>query len=133
MKSTAAQFAKILYEITKDKSRTEIDGVMVGFVQMLKKNGQLRLKQDIINGFINIYNRENGIIEADVISRERLNNQLADKLFGFIKNKYSAKEVVINNRIDESIKGGVIVKVGDEVMDGSVDRKLKILRSSLAK
>ena len=46
----------------------------------------------------------------------------------YVKNKYSAKEVIIKNTVSEKIKGGVVIKVGDEILDGSVERKLKELK-----
>ena len=40
--------------------------------------------------------------------------------------------MIINNIIDESVKGGVIIKVEDEVRDGSVRGKLGELKKILA-
>jgi F-type H+-transporting ATPase subunit delta len=133
MKITAQPYAKALYESTKSKSQSEIDAVISGFAKILQKNNQLKLKKEISKKFKEIYNRENGIVEAEVISKEKLDNKLVDKLIGFVKDKYKAKEVVIDNVVNESIKGGIIVRVGDEVMDGSVERKLKELKSILEK
>ncbi len=52
---------------------------------------------------------------------------------GFIKGKYSAKEVAIRNILDENIGGGMIIRVGDEVLDGGIARQLEELRNNLAK
>jgi F-type H+-transporting ATPase subunit delta len=41
------------------------------------------------------------------------------------------KDVVTHVRIDAAILGGVIVKIGDTVMDGSVRKRLTTLRSRL--
>ncbi len=131
MKVSAQQYAKALYEVTKGKSEKEIDAAVLGFVKILQKNNQLGLKKDISKKFHEIYNQENGIVEAEVISREKLNSQLVDKLIRFIKEKYSAKEVVINSKIDEGVKGGIIVKVGDEIIDGSIEKQLNNLRNIL--
>ena len=50
-----------------------------------------------------------------------------------MKEKYKAKEVVIKNKIDENIKGGIIIKVGDEIVDASISGKLRSFKSSLDK
>ena len=50
-----------------------------------------------------------------------------------MKKKYQAKEVVLKNIVDENIKGGMIVRVGDEVMDGSIAGKLGELKKILVK
>ncbi len=41
------------------------------------------------------------------------------------------KEVITHYREDPGILGGVIVRVGDRVMDGSLRRRLKILRRQM--
>lgn len=132
MKITITQYAKTLYESVKDKSPKEISGVISGFVKILAKNNQIKNGGKIIARFSDIHNQENGIVEAEVISRKVLSNTLSNKLKGFIKEKYQAREVVLKNIIDEKIKGGIVVRVGDELMDASVSKKLRDLKYKLS-
>jgi len=60
-----------------------------------------------------------------------LSNELLNKIKTYIINKYSAKEVGIKNIIDEKIKGGIILQVGDEMMDASVRKQLIELKKNL--
>ncbi|HRY82805.1 MAG TPA: ATP synthase F1 subunit delta [Candidatus Moranbacteria bacterium] len=133
MKITATQYAKTLYEMTEKKSQKEIDNVMENFVKVLAKNNQLKFKKNIIAKFEEIYDRENGIVTAQVVSREKLESGMIKKITDFLKSKYKAKEVVVENKIDENIKGGIIIKVGDEVLDGSVINQLNNLKKMLVK
>jgi F-type H+-transporting ATPase subunit delta len=132
MKITASQYAKTLYELTLDKTQKDIDSAVLGLAEILIKKNQMRLLPIVIEKFNEIWNKENGVVEAEVISRGELSNELRNKLRNYISNKYQAKEVLINNIINESIKGGIIIRVGDEVMDGSVSRQLRELKSLLA-
>ncbi|NTU66483.1 MAG: ATP synthase F1 subunit delta [Candidatus Moranbacteria bacterium] len=131
MKYTATQYAKTLYEITKGRGEQEIKDDIAGFLRLLVKNGDMRLRDAVIKRFGEIYDAKNGIIEAEVVSREKLDAAMIDKLTGFIKDKYGANEVVIKNKIDEKIDGGIIIKVGDELMDGSIARQLAKMRNKL--
>lgn len=131
MKITSVQHAKALYAATKGKSHQEIDEAVINFGRILSKNSQLNLGKDIIKKLNDIYNSENNIVEAQVISREGLASGLTEKVAIFIKEKYGARGVIIQNKINKHIKGGIIIKVGDEILDGSVDRKLKELRKKL--
>jgi F-type H+-transporting ATPase subunit delta len=131
MKITPNQYAKTLYELTQEKSQSEIGNVVSEFANLLTKKNQTKLLPKIIEKFTTIWNKENGIVEAEVISREKLSSLLVDNLIRFVKDKYKAKEVLINNIVNESLKGGIIIRVGDEVMDGSVDRQLRTLRLRL--
>jgi len=133
MKITSTQYAKTLYDLTKDKNHKGIDGVVSEFSGIIRKNGDIRKMKEIAKKFEEIYNRENGIIEAEVVSRDHLHSELKKKLKNFLKEKYQVKEVVINNIIDEAVKGGVIIRIGDEVMDSSVERQLRELKNILVK
>ena len=133
MKVTANQYATTLYELTQDKNKSEIDSVAKKFTEMLIKNGQLKMAKKIIEKFSGIYNQKNRIIEAEVTTARKLESSQVHKVEIFIKEKYEAKEVVMNNKIDENIKGGIIIRVGNETLDASINMHLinlnKLLRA----
>lgn len=133
MKITVTQYANTLYELTDGKSKQDIDGVVAVFLKVLKKNGQLKMAGKIIAKFNDLYNQKHGIAEAEITSREALDKDVSNKLRNYVSTKYKAKEVVIKNKIDENIKGGVIIKVGDEIVDASISGKLNDLKNRLAK
>ncbi|MFZ2226044.1 MAG: ATP synthase F1 subunit delta [Candidatus Moraniibacteriota bacterium] len=131
MRITSIQYAKSLYEATAEKSHGEVDVLVSNFVKVLAKNGQMRLKNEILRKFETVSNMKNGIVVAEVSSREKLSEGMIENLTKFIKEKYQAEKVVIENKIDEKIGGGVIVKVGDEVFDASVKGQLKKMQQIL--
>jgi F-type H+-transporting ATPase subunit delta len=133
MKITTTQYAKSLYEATTGKSQGEINNILENFVKILSKNNQLKFKENIIAKFEEIYNQENGIVLAEITSREKISGKLEKEIESFISKKYKAKEVVIENKIDENIKGGIIIKVGDEVLDASIKSQLANLKNLLNK
>ena len=53
---------------------------------------------------------------------------LAEKL-----GKVTGKNVILKTNVDQRIIGGVIVKIGDKLIDGSVARQLKSLQAALLK
>lgn len=131
MKISAQQYAKTLYEVTKDKSQAEANAVVASFSAVLKKNNHLKLKEKIIGKFEEIFNQESGIVKAEVVSRDALSDDLRTHLRTYIRTKYQAKEVILAEKIDENIKGGIVIRVGDEVMDGSLERRLRGLKNIL--
>lgn len=66
---------------------------------------------------------------AEVTSALPLNSSEQDSFKKDLLSKVGAKEVSF--RVDPSILGGVVIKVGDKVLDGSVAGKLEGLRQSL--
>jgi len=102
-------------------------------VSALRRNGETRKIKEIAGKFGEIFNKENGIIEARIISREEISKELRNKLLTYVSNKYDAKEVILNSIVDKNVKGGIIIRVGDEITDGSVGRKLEDLRKELVR
>jgi F-type H+-transporting ATPase subunit delta len=131
MKITPNQYAKTLYELTEEKSHNEINDVISEFAKLLAKKNQTRLLPKIIEKLNSIWNKNNGIVEAEVASARKLESHQVHKVESYLKEKYKAKEVVLNNIVNGSIKGGIIIRVGNEVMDASVERHLKDLRIQL--
>ena len=47
--------------------------------------------------------------------------------------KMMGKPVIVNSKVDSSLIGGIIIKIGDQVMDGSVKSKLAVLKRELGR
>jgi len=133
MRITVTQYAKSLYEITAGKTEQEIASLVKGFFDVLVKNRQLKLVNNIIERFSEISNKAQGIVEAEIVSVKILDSDTLKKIELFIINKYSAKKVIIKNTVNEKIKGGLIIKVGDELLDASVAGLLAGLKRELTK
>ena len=133
MKIKEGKYAQTLYELTNGKNNSDINAVVSNFIKVLAKNGQIKLASKIIQKFNEIWNAGEGIVEAEVISTHKLESAQLHKIESYLKEKYETKKVLINNKIDESIKGGIIIKVKDEVLDGSIANQLKMLKTNLSK
>ena len=133
MKTSIKQYSETLFELTDGKSEQETLAIVIKFVQKLKADGQLGSAEKIMKKFSQIYNEKKRIVVAEITTREKISQQTAGDVERFIKEKYAAEEVVIENTIDEKIKGGIIIRVGDEILDGSVSAQLKKLKNILSK
>jgi len=133
MRLEEVQYAKALYEITKGKNQDEIDGLLSNFTNLLIKNNQTKLIDKILERFKSIWNEKENIAEAEVVSVCELDLDQIEKIENFIRSKYDIKKVLIDNVIDKEIKGGIIIKIGDDILDGSIKGKLKKLKNNLSK
>lgn len=133
MKISILQYAKALLELTDEKSEQEVSDTVKGFARQLEKNGQMKNAGRIMEKFSEIYDAKHGIVKAEIVSREKISSEMADKIKVFIKEKYSADEVIIENVVDENIRGGITMKVGNEILDASISAQLKRLKSVLSK
>jgi F-type H+-transporting ATPase subunit delta len=103
---------------------------MVRFLQKLVQNRRQMLLPQIAIEYGNLVDEATGRIHAQVtLSREASDADrkvIADQL-----SRAFAKTVVPHVNVNPDILGGVVVKVGDRVMDGSVRKRLKTLKSRI--
>ncbi len=86
----------------------------------------------IIRQYVVLANKARNIVEAEVITALPLSQAekaaLSQKL-----TKVTGRTVILKPAIDPSIIGGVIVKIGDKLIDGSISRQLKALEQVLVR
>lgn len=71
-----------------------------------------------------------GTVVANITSARTLTSELRQKLSNFIQYETSARRVVLEERIDPSVIGGVLIQTPTLTLDASVSTKLKRLRTS---
>ncbi|NOQ67807.1 hypothetical protein GQ568_00005, partial [Patescibacteria group bacterium] len=70
---------------------------------------------------------EKNISKIEIISNEKINPEILNKIIQKFK-----KQIEIEEKIDESLVGGMIIKIDDSLLiDGSVKRKLEDLKKNL--
>lgn len=131
MKITPKQYAITLYSVIKKDDN--IKDAVRKFIKVLVDNNDISKSDKIVEEFIKIWDRENGIINAKVASARKLDNESVKSINDYILESSKAKEVVLDKKIDKNILGGVIIKFGDKVIDGSLKMKLKELKNNLVK
>ena len=117
-------------ELLANALQDRMPRLMVRYIQMLVKNRRQMLIPEIAREYLDLVDEAEGRMharvtvatEADDALRQAIASQLS-RLFG--------KEVVPHMTVDPEIMGGVVVHVGDTVLDGSVRRRMAGLRRRL--
>ena len=86
---------------------------------------------DIIDFFNKLYNDSKKIMVGTAITAVKLDEDQLSALGDSYAKKFGLASVTLENKVDPEIIGGVILKVGDCVIDGSVKNKLKKIRAQL--
>jgi F-type H+-transporting ATPase subunit delta len=86
----------------------------------------------IIKEYRQLANQARNIAEAEVTTAIPLGDGQRQTLSAKLS-AVTGKNVVLRTRVDEDILGGVIVKIGDKLIDGSVLRQLQSLKDALLK
>lgn len=73
---------------------------------------------------------DKGEVSAEVTSAKKLTKAQTDKLAKTLKASVG-KDVKVNVSVDESLIGGLIVKVGSKMIDSSIKSKLSNLQNAM--
>ena len=104
--------------------------VFVRFLQTLVKNRRQALIPEIAEEYRTLLDHVEGRVHAQVtVARE--SDDAERQLIAKELSRVLGKTVIPHLTVNPAILGGVVVRVGDEVMDGSVRRRLAKLRNTL--
>lgn len=104
--------------------------VFLLYLQALVRNRRQMMVPSIANEYDTLLDASNGIVHARVIVAKETSDAERDAI-GAQLSKVVGKTVVPHVEIDPTILGGVIVRMGDTVMDGSLQRRLALLRKRM--
>ena len=99
-------------------------------IDLLITNKRLSILYDIAHGFNDIYNRENNIERATVITATPISDKIKTQVLKKLQ-KLSNKSVEIENIIDETILGGFILRYENREYNASLSQRLSKLKSEL--
>lgn len=93
------------------------------WLYILIESGKQKFIKEYINEFINMYNEKNNIIKGFAWTTELIDQSIIKKLEDTISKKLN-KKIMIENRINRELIGGIKLEVGDDVWDNSIKNKL---------
>lgn len=119
-----------IVEIVSDICADNIDETGVNFIRLLLENGRLLLMPDISVLFDQLKADADGSLEAKVTSAYAL-TQSQSKAIASGLTKKLGRDVSVVSEVDKSLVGGVVIRAGDLIIDGSVSGYLRELSSQL--
>jgi F-type H+-transporting ATPase subunit delta len=133
MKVTVKQYAAALYGAVKDKDGNEAKSALANFLKVLVNNNDLKKADKIIAEFVNIWNKSEGFVLADVVSARRLDNDSNKTIREYVRVLSGARDVELRESVDGRLLAGFVLKFNDIVMDGSLRRKIGELKDEMVK
>ena len=100
------------------------------FVQVLARNKRLQLLPEISAQFEALRALEEKSLDVEIISAYELSEQEQTRLADVLSRRFE-REIQMTSRVDTTLVGGVVIRAGDTVIDGSVKGKLEKLAESL--
>lgn len=102
------------------------------FIRVLIENRRLSLAGEIATIYHQLRDAAEGTIEAEVVSAQPLSAGQSARIAAALKRRLS-KEVKLGNRVDPALIGGVMIRAGDLVIDGSARGRLERLAAQMIK
>lgn len=99
-------------------------------IKVLAENGRLAALPSVAELFTEFKAEYDKEIDVDIISATELAAGQQESLVSALEKRFSRK-IKLNCSVDETLVGGLIVKAGDNVIDGSLRGKLNRLASTL--
>ena len=105
--------------------------IVAANIALLAEQGHGRLVPEVVEDFISDAAQSRGTMTAEVTSAVELSDGQKDRLRRSLTDR-TGRAIVLRTMVDPSIGGGVVVRVGDQIMDGSVNHNIERLRAGLA-
>jgi ATP synthase F1 delta subunit len=113
-------------------SYLKVSSHSVKFLKLIIAQGSLIAINDIIKAIFYIYEERIKKVTAEVTSPVKLDEGHVGRLKTAIRS-LTSRDVEIESKLDPSLIGGFIVKVGSTVYDSSIKGQLQILKSELTR
>ncbi len=124
---TAAEQVKALSAVLE---KAGIKGLAANFLLLVASNRRLFAARDMVRAFRALVASHKGEVTAEVTVAEKLN----DKHLGALKSALkgvTGKDVALDVKLDPSIIGGLIVKLGSRMVDTSLKTKLNAIKHAM--
>jgi len=143
LESTPRAFTFLITpNIKKDSKKQVIDRAFGGrvneivqnFLKVVIEKGRAEALPEIVTAFVAMHHERQGELVVKVQTAQALEDDDRDRLRRILRNKFKNKgynDVVLEEKVDARLLGGVIVRTGDDLYDGSLRTRLAAIGDRL--
>ncbi len=110
--------------------RGRASDLLVDALQVINRKGRLGLVPAIAEAYHLRHQEHLGRVDVHVTTAVELGERLRERLASVLR-KHSGREPQLLERVDESLIGGIVIKLDDEKIDASVVHEIDRLRRAL--
>ncbi len=110
---------------------TTLSGLSKKLIDLLAENKRLAILQAVATQYNLLYNTSKGIVKATVTTAVAIDEAMRKQVLDKATTLADGKKIDLENKIDKTILGGFILRVGDIQIDTSIANKLKKLKRDL--
>ena len=87
----------------------------------------------IVDEFERRYDEKHKRVHAEVVTAVQLDETRRNQLRDNLAVRLGAQEIVLNEKVDPTILGGMVVKTANQTLDGSIKTKIEQIRRLIVK
>ncbi len=110
--------------------RGKASDLLVDSLQVLNRHGRLDIFETLVEVYRTEHQMRHGLIDVRVTTAVPLSDELRDQLTATAK-RMGGRQPNLIEEVDESLIGGLVVRIGDRKFDTSVTTQLRGLRQTL--
>jgi len=137
MDNAARNAGDLIEELTREMNKERQSAITLelmdigGGAEAVAQRRRAYLLPKVLETFLELAEERIGTVRAEVRSAVELSEEQAERLRERLT-AYTGKNVRLQVRIDESLRGGLVVRIGDTTFDGSLDTHLERLHRQLS-
>jgi len=124
----AASGRKKVLETIVDK--VGISKIVASFLFLLFDKGRFDFLSDINEFYQKLADELKGVLQASLVSASELSSETVEKIRTTLS-KRTGKDIILQVEQDPGLIGGIVSRIGDLVLDGSIKSQLLNMRESL--
>jgi len=110
----------------------DISPLALNLAFILTNRGNFNLINEIVTDYQGLMDDYKGIDKAELITAIALDDVEKGRLIAYLES-ITGKKIVLIERVDPTIVGGLIARVGGKIIDGSTLSQLALLRDNLSR
>jgi F-type H+-transporting ATPase subunit delta len=117
-------------KVLQDAFGGRVSELVLNTILVMNRKGRLALLRQVGEAYAELLQKQQGIVEADVIVAEKLSPDQLEQ----VRQKVSAalkREVILHQYIDPEVIGGLVLRIEDRLLDASVRAQLRAVRRQL--
>ncbi|MDD2434232.1 MAG: F0F1 ATP synthase subunit delta [Bacilli bacterium] len=131
MKINPKQYARSLIELSSGLSKVEIEKLVARFVLVLKERHDLNKSEIIVENLDLLLEEQIGEMKAELVSARSLSVKSKGLITNYLSDKLGGVKLTWQEKIDDTLLGGFILRYQGFVIDGSVKTNLNKFKKQL--
>jgi F-type H+-transporting ATPase subunit delta len=117
-------------QVIRDLLQNKVQKDALGLALLMVERQHVEGVKAVRDEFERLYDDYRGQAHAELTTAAPLDDDLREQVKADLQ-RVTGKRIILHERVDPTILGGAIARVGDTLIDGSVRRKLSLLRQQI--